>query len=138
MKTAFFISLVALATASAQPIDVRDELWYPTNPPKKAFQDKQEQSEIQKKSQDALLKALRDQAARQNRSPEDLFLEAYKAIQVGQKNIQNKEYSPAKENLTQAITTLSNLQNQFPEWGEEIVRYRVDIAQSLLTSLPSK
>jgi len=138
MKAVLLISLLVLETASAQPIDVRDELWHPTNPPKKVFRDKQEQSEIQKKSQDALLKALREQASEQKRSPEDLFLEAYKMIQMAEKKIQSKEYSPAKDSLTQAITTLSDLHNQFPEWGEEIVRYRVELAQSLLTSLPAK
>ena len=138
MKAAFLLLLFAVAPASTQPIDARDELWNPTNPPKKASQSQQDQAEIQKKSQDALLKALREHAAKPERSPENLFLDAYKMIQVAQQNIQSKEYSSAKERLTQATTTLSDLHNQYPEWGKEIVRYRVELAQSLLTSLPIK
>lgn len=138
MKTTLFISLLIVSAAAARPLDWKDDAWYPTNPPKKVYPGNQEQNEIQKKSNQMLVDALRQQESKSTKTPEDAFLAAYRLIQTARKNIQSKEYAPAKENLSQAISRLEDLRKQYPEWGNEIVKYRFDYAQSLLAAMPSK
>ena len=138
MKTTLFIPLLIVGVAAAQPIDWKDDAWYPTNPPKKAYSSKQEENNIQKKSVKMLVDALRQRESQASKTPEDSFLSAYKLIQTAEKDIQSKEYVLAKENLSQAVNCLEDLRKQYPEWGKEIVEYRFDYAQSLLAALPGK
>jgi hypothetical protein len=138
MKTTIFISLLSTTLASAQPLDWKDEAWHPTNPPKKIYPTSQEQDNRLKKSNQMLVEALRQKDSKSAKAPEDAFLTAYRLIQSAEKNIQNKEYGPAKENLSQAINDLESLRKQYPEWGKNIVKYRSDYAQTLLGALPTK
>jgi len=130
MRIVILTLLLVISTSAAQPIDARGDLWYPTNPPKKVSPDNE------KEAGDALMKALRNRVEGKI-SPDESFLRAYKTIQVAQNNIKNKEYAQAKDDLTRAISILSDLQTQSPQWGSEIVKYRIDFANSLLASLPA-
>jgi len=130
MRIVILKLLLVISTSAAQPIGARDELWHPTNPPKKVSPGNE------KAAGDALMKAQRNQVEGKI-SPDESFLRAYKTIQVAQENVKNKEYAKAKDNLTRAISILSDLRTQSPQWAGEIVKYRIDFANSLLASLPA-
>ncbi len=138
MKPAILLALLAATVATAQPVDVKDELWYPTNPPKKVYPAK-DTSAPEQKAPDTAPEGIPHQGAgNTTSSPEDMFLAAYQRITAAQKNITAKEYDLARKGLTQALTGLDDLSKRYPQWQPQIVKFRSESTQKLLSTLPTK
>lgn len=138
MKPAILLPLLAATIATAQPIDVKDELWYPTNPPRKVSPDTQAPAPAQKASADTSANITSQGSGNITRSPEDIFLAAYQEVTKAQKSITAKDYDEARKDLTRAITGLDELGKLYPQWQPQIVKFRTESTQKLLASLPSK
>ena len=129
MKTTLILSTIFTACLNAQPLDWRDNLVYPTNPPKDAVQ--RENPEIKQK----VIPALKTQSAQESKSPDDQFLEAYKIAQQGLSFSQNSKPDKAREMFLSARELLNGLTKQYPEWQPSVVKYRLDYLQKLLDGL---
>ncbi len=134
MKITLLLSLLAATVAAAQPIDAKGELWYPTNPPRKVDPGAQTPSPAQKAPTDTAAQGKGNTI----QSPEDMFLSAYRQVTMANKSIAETDYDQARKSLTQALTSLEQLGKLYPQWQPQIVKFRLDSTQKLLSSLPSK
>lgn len=130
MKTTLTLLLLSIASTFAQPLDWRDNLVYPTNPPRSAVQ--RENPELKKE----LLEALRQDAASKNISPEDRFLEAYKTAQEGLQYSRDENSQKARELFLGSKELLHALRKENPDWQPAIIEYRLKYLQTLIDQLP--
>lgn len=130
MKRLLLIPLVLATSLNAQPIDWRDNLVYPTNPPQTAVP--RSNADVQSK----VLAALRAKTTQKPDSPEERFLEAYKTTQSGKKYSENQDQQKARECYLKALDNLRNISKEHSDWQPKVVQYRTEYVQKLLTNLP--
>lgn len=123
---------MATVTLSAQPLEIKDGLWYPTNPPTKAFLDQQTSDKFLETMRGITPPKKPDQAAP---SPDDAFLKAYSLIRIARESLAENHRDVAKISLQTALSVLSSIQKESPQWGQEIVKDHIELAQNLLATV---
>jgi hypothetical protein len=124
--------MVSTAIANAQPLDVRGNLIYPTNPPRDAVE--RENPELTQK----VIDALKTQSVSSSKDPRSRFLEAYRMTQQGLSFIQNANPDKAREMYLSATETLKGLTREYPDWQPSVVKYRLDYLQRQLNALQNE
>jgi hypothetical protein len=76
--------------------------------------------------------------AASNVDPGDLFVNAYMAVQQGEKAEQNGNFKLALTKLRSAATVLDQIASQFPNWQPQIVDYRKTRTADSITRVQEK
>lgn len=126
-----FIAAVPVA-AIAQPIDARDHLIYPVNPPRPV---ERQISPMTEEIKMKLIEEYRKKRIYENLlsedSASDIFLRAYKMFQEAE-ILNQKDPDKAKFLFAEVLSDLIALKKSFPEWQSEVVDYRIEKVKSIL------
>lgn len=134
MTPLFPASLVAMVTviASAQPLTIKEGLWYATHPPIKVFPDDEQAFDDALK--DFWTKIPDKESEKAIPSADKDFLKAYSLIKVARQSLAENHRDVAKVSLQTALNVLSAIKKKSPQWGQEIVKDHIELAQSLLAT----
>ena len=73
----------------------------------------------------------------QNAHPDDLYLQAYELIQLGDTLQQTGQTELARQRYTEAQTNLKKLQTTHPTYSKNAVEFRMEYVQEKLKALPA-
>jgi len=131
MKRVLLCATLITHSLLAEPIDWRDNLIYPVNPPRSVTPDKSPGMSA------IVLDALENtNKGEQKYTPVEEYISAYKAALEGRSFADRRNYDQARKQYREAIYRLNLIKKTQPDWNPQLVEFRLAFVYKLLLDIP--